>query len=433
MSLQQWYLSFNFQSSGIGFDEWVSLFTLCLAPVVVHLAIGVPEPTYLHDRPIKWHDRICHYNPTSILWRYFAIVDRRIRVRNWTALDMGASNAIFWTTHGWDGSEAMMIESRASCVRCPKNTRIKLLSQSAAKTLIITLQGAQAAYTFIKGAKNLAELPMRLALDDIFAPIAVLGLYRLLASLWLTDNYFYDREDYIGSDKSSTRSGMNRTLSALPPVPGTYAPPQPNMTIHFRHRNEWRGIVWRIIFLAFIASMLLMPVAFIIPLRSGQFLTATLLFMNIFYVIFFTITLFCTARCVFTKRSTSTVIPYISHMWYKVYTCFIFIYMIFIVVIAALETRRTPCGEFTTFPVQIVVPDPPRDYDLKVCGGFKSFENATAGAFGMASRDFNMMGMQTISAFTGWCQGMMGSMTEALVVNGSSVTVMNVNQTLAKS
>lgn len=34
----------QYQSSGISFSDWVTLFTLCLAPIVAHLLAGVPEP-----------------------------------------------------------------------------------------------------------------------------------------------------------------------------------------------------------------------------------------------------------------------------------------------------------------------------------------------------------------------------------------------------
>jgi hypothetical protein len=32
------------QSSGINFSDWITLFTLCLAPLAAHLIAGVPDP-----------------------------------------------------------------------------------------------------------------------------------------------------------------------------------------------------------------------------------------------------------------------------------------------------------------------------------------------------------------------------------------------------
>jgi hypothetical protein len=57
----------QYNSSCITFTEWVSLFTLCLAPLTAHIISGAPSVPYLsHTRP-KWYDHLCHYNPTSPL------------------------------------------------------------------------------------------------------------------------------------------------------------------------------------------------------------------------------------------------------------------------------------------------------------------------------------------------------------------------------
>ena len=89
---------------------------------------------------------MCHFNPTSILWRYFVIFDRRVRCLNWTASDMAASNAHFWVGNDWDGSEEMMMRSRRFCIRVPRRSHVDLISGSTVKTLVIMFQGAQALY-----------------------------------------------------------------------------------------------------------------------------------------------------------------------------------------------------------------------------------------------------------------------------------------------
>lgn len=53
---------------------------------MVHIIVGVPEPVYLQRALPKWHDIIGFYNPTTILWRYFSLVDRRIRAKQWKRL-----------------------------------------------------------------------------------------------------------------------------------------------------------------------------------------------------------------------------------------------------------------------------------------------------------------------------------------------------------
>ncbi|KAF8858855.1 hypothetical protein BDZ45DRAFT_743069 [Acephala macrosclerotiorum] len=70
-------------SSSIPAYQWFSLFTLRLAPLAVHIAAGVPDQTAIRgiETP-PWSERITHFNPISILWRYYAIAERRLRSKD---------------------------------------------------------------------------------------------------------------------------------------------------------------------------------------------------------------------------------------------------------------------------------------------------------------------------------------------------------------
>ena len=127
-------LPISYRSGGITFPDWISLLTLCFIPLLAHVIAGVPSTVYLSRRRPAWHERICHFNPTSVLWRYFIILDRRVRSRVWTAADMAGSNALFWTTKGWNGSEVVMRESRRLLTRTPRERHAAILSGSFAKT-----------------------------------------------------------------------------------------------------------------------------------------------------------------------------------------------------------------------------------------------------------------------------------------------------------
>lgn len=54
-------------------------------PLATHIVFGLPEPVILrskeeeHHSPPSWSDRLTHFNPVSILWRYYSIADRRFR------------------------------------------------------------------------------------------------------------------------------------------------------------------------------------------------------------------------------------------------------------------------------------------------------------------------------------------------------------------
>src|SRR5579871_1490129 len=99
----------------ITLNEWFSLITLCLVPLVTHIVVAIPTIVCLQAKRPRWHDKIGLYNPTSILWHYFAIADRRIRSKDWEPYDLAAANIYFWVDDGWDGSEKRVETSRPFC------------------------------------------------------------------------------------------------------------------------------------------------------------------------------------------------------------------------------------------------------------------------------------------------------------------------------
>ncbi|KAF1981505.1 hypothetical protein K402DRAFT_398486 [Aulographum hederae CBS 113979] len=187
--------SYPYQSQNTSFDDWISLITLCLAPLIAHLYGGVPTITHLCGTRPRWHDRITRYNPTSIIWRYFAITDRRLRTISWTTQDLAATNALFWTAVGWHGGQETVQKSRTHRIPGHSRTHIEIMSVSTLKTVVVTLQGVQAVYSLVNDATGKGTFGNYLALDTIFFPIAVFGLLRLPAAIWLSDETLYQSSD----------------------------------------------------------------------------------------------------------------------------------------------------------------------------------------------------------------------------------------------
>lgn len=52
------------------------------------------------------------------------------------------------------------------------------------------------------------------------------------------------------------------------------------------------------------------------------------------------------------NQSTTTIIPCIQSLWYKLYTSFLFLFVISYIDIASLETRKVPCERFVTFDLE---------------------------------------------------------------------------------
>lgn len=348
---------FRYQSQSISFPDWVTLLTVCLAPLVAHLVAGAPKVVYLHDTKPPWHETIVHYNPTSIIWRYFAITDRRIRARSWSMIDMAVGNALFWTPRGWDGSAEMAIKCRDICIRPPPPFLERMLSKDSLKTIIITMQGAQAAYLSSAGHAKYSGF----ALDNIFMPIAFIGLLRLPAALWLTDEYlFVDNESVttpneiqLSPPKDVDAAGM---YTPLRPLLKTPTPTQSNDTIsaQFSHGfKSLRGVAVRIFYISFLLAILTLCLEKVLP-RPHQHTTVplTVFLSGLLYVVLLLavvapLVTYSLRHC---ATAPSTVIPCASALWYKIFTCVLAATFVSLIIVAALETRKTPCGIYTSIP-----------------------------------------------------------------------------------
>ncbi|KAH7251308.1 hypothetical protein BKA59DRAFT_500083 [Fusarium tricinctum] len=335
-----------YQSQDIAVADWFTLFTLCLAPLIAHVLIGAPSPTYLSLSRPAWHDRICHYNPTSILWRYALVADRRIRARNWDKFDFAATNALFWTDHGWDGTEDIIKYSRPRCVQLPDSNMVTLLSRDTIKTLIITIQGLQAIILLLGSQIDPAapRFTIFMAVDIIFFPMALFGLLRLCSSLWLTDEFAFASIEDI---PAGTPLAMGCSTTSFELLAGNPSIPEPQ---RFRHPKAWASTAFRLAYVLVLLALLCLALSFIVPQSSAYVIVYT---MTTFVVVLFFITILGFSVIIFIwfmgfKRNTSTVIPCISSIWYKLYTIALTCFGIAVIVIACIETRKTPCGKFTS-------------------------------------------------------------------------------------
>ncbi|CZR52218.1 uncharacterized protein PAC_02095 [Phialocephala subalpina] len=452
-------LPITYQSKGISFSEWVSLLTLCVTPLLAHIIAGIPDIVCLSvpRKHLSWHQRLCQYNPTTIIWRYFAITDRRIRAKNWDANTLAASNALFWTRRGWDGSEAMIQSSRKYCIKPPDSTRIGILSKSFFKTIIVTIQGVQAAILLVGGFTSRNPFTTSLSISSIFFPLAVLGLLRLCAAPWLTDDFIYvENEQHEAVSTPVTTSfaepeneqgvygispaprvadteyskgwaEVSQNTTSIPMTPfrtrttsyeGLANITDSNIQSSFRPTNSWCGRLFRVFFLIPTLLLWVVCVMYMVPWstygpKQKQYLTATLFILNITYLVFLSATLFTYTYYFIRGRSATTVIPCIFSLWYFIYTVVLLAMMLLLVIVAAIETRKTPCGIYTSWPGD-------------VCDGIYLNSTATDEPFGIALRYVAPMnvtqlpeGEFRIVEWDGWCTGREGKSQLVKAVNGS--------------
>ncbi|GKU04898.1 hypothetical protein FLAG1_06512 [Fusarium langsethiae] len=352
-----------YQSQDIDSTDWISLLTLCLAPLIAHIIAGTPSPVSLHQSRPRWHEQICHYNPTSILWRYAAIADRRIRAKSWDRTDLAPTNAIFWTNRGWDGSEAMIATSAAYCYRFPDNTRISVFSREMITTIIVTAQGLQAMVLLLDGLNKEGNARPGflkwMAVDAIFFPLSMIGLLRLCCAFWLNDDYGYSTahsttpEPPVFCGRSSAdvtelskinilpRTDSNETSSSTL-LESSASNPQPRFKTP---SSSWGSKAFRTFFLFAVLSLLVIDTLYFI--RGGRH-TATSFTVTLVYLFFLTMTAIIFIPYFWQGKTTSTIIPCITSTAYKVYTGLIFAITVAAIVISCVETRRTPCGKYTS-------------------------------------------------------------------------------------
>jgi hypothetical protein len=402
----------------------MTLITLCLAPLLAHVLAGTPKPVLLSHRPPPWQDLVCRFNPTTILWRYFVIAERRLRAKSWTNSDMAASNAVFWTNAGWDGSEEMMKQSRGYALRLPKFHRVKLISGSLAATLVVFLQGVMALKTLVGGFSNSGNstpLSATINFSTIFFPLSVLGLLRLVPALWLSEDHLYYFNDSVPRKLShavaDSQSGkfeesvpelrLNQTMSLL-----NYS--STSVDEQFYPANSWRAIMFRIFFLIPVCGLLGICIGYIATTVGSPdlLLTTTALMLVITYTYFLAGTFTLFLYYFFALKTSTTIIPCLTSAWYRIYTLGLAAIVLLLITFAALETRKTPCGIYTTLPN---IPE------LLICpDALAVLSNASQGAYGIsflapleAAGTLNSTAnalhegpMRTVvMAFNGWCIG----------------------------
>jgi hypothetical protein len=396
-----------YQSRQLSFDDWVTLLTLCFAPLIAHVLAGSPQPSILASRYPRWHDLVSNYHPTSIIWRYIAIADRRIRARQWSAVDLAATNAAFWTPTGWDGSESIITASMPFCTRLPKSSRAELLSWETFKTIIVTFQGVQAVYSVSKGASGKGESSLDIPLDKAFFGLSILGFIRLCAAPWLTEEYsytFYDKKWMeLTAQLADPLAEVELSDESRP-----FATDYPQ-----RHRyhatSHWKSRLFRAIacfmLMGFWVTAMLATV-----LNNDLFGSLTVFLGSLILSIGLAASVAIWVYFLCRGHTTSTIIPCVSSLWYKTYTLITVICMLVILVISAIETRKLPCGLYTTIAQGTTTRSPCQSSDLGLVD-----VGSGSSIFGLAANLTASTLKMTVFNFTGSCFGRVDLTTEIFV------------------
>ena len=351
---------FTVQSQGISFPQWFNLFTLCLAPLIAHVLGGIVTLTLLGSGcpPPSWTARLPHFNPISIIWRYYGIADRRLRARTWDQADMAACNAVFWDGERkrYDGSEEIMVKSRAWITQLPAKRHVELFSTSTATTFVLTWQGVVATFSIIAGLLPGSPFRIHGTIATVFAPLACLGLMRLPAAVWLSNEHGYlnSRGNSFAPDMFETSLEKTVSENVLEAHSSNHLSDE-SVGDRLRPTHCWQGILYRVFWLLTVwgilgaaatnCSRIWWDYAPGLPYQS----VSGLIFGAMYLVLTVAAILIHTTYVVLGK-ATSTIIPCIHATWYKVFTL-LFIFTTFVcVVLSALETRVRSHGSVTSLP-----------------------------------------------------------------------------------
>jgi hypothetical protein len=332
-----------YQSWSISLLEWLQMLTIFLAPLIMHIVGGIPDTViFSKHKPPSVLSRLPNFNPVSILWRYYAIADRRTRARRWDEYDMAASNAAIWGGDKWVSAEHLMVRSRNGITKLPESSHIKLMSGSFLTSVAVTIQGVSGLYYVIQSAPGNA-------FPTIFYPLAVMGLLRLQAAFWLSNDYgFHPDADWIlkahdaaaGDRPEREQADMQRAEVRERLISST----------------SWRGVLFRVWWLASVLGLFVLSVYIFSPLLSTDVdCSVSALSQILFYTLFTFSMLLIHGFYVLGDRTNTTLIPCINSFWYKTYSVLICLAALACVIIAAIETRgvfegrENPWDIYTTY------------------------------------------------------------------------------------
>ena len=351
---------FTVQSQGVTFTQWIEFFTLCLAPLIAHVLGGVVSPTLLGSGcpPPSWTARLPHLNPISVIWRYYAIAGRRLRARTWDRADMAACNAVFWDGERkrYDGSEEIMVKSRAWITQLPEKRHVEPFSSSTVTSFVLAWQGVYATFTIIDGLLPDSPYRIQTTLVTVFGPLACLGLMRLPAAIWLSNDH-----GYLSSWSNTVTPGMKMDpleKTASDNVLEAHSSNQSSdesIGNRLRPAHCWQGVVYRVFWLLSVwcilgaaatnCSRIWWAYAPGLPYRS----VLSLIF-DAMYLVLTVATILMHTTYVVLGKTTSTIIPCVHATWYKVFTLLWILTAFVCVVLSALQTRVRSNGTVTSFP-----------------------------------------------------------------------------------
>ena len=299
-----------------------------------------------------WSERIALFNPVTVVWRYYGILYFRIRRgRSWDAADLAAANAAFWDpkTRCWDGTDRTLCLSRRYLTTPPESSHVKVVSGSTLSTLVLTLQGVQALFFMIGETVSVYD-SFPDGLPTIFLPIGLLGLLRLPAAMWVSNEWGFvfprkgeleRRDTELSTFRNDLRyqGGGERlriveyTALEAKEVEATREDPEQKLfrqdiseeTRPLLKTTHWKCLAYRAWWIVSVSALMILGIRDIVstfnPYVRNIPLSVSDILYSIMYLELCSGMLLITAAYVPQPRAHSrTIIPCVQSLWYKFYT-----------------------------------------------------------------------------------------------------------------
>jgi hypothetical protein len=257
----------------------------------------------------------------------------------------------------------MVCSAAPYCSKSPESTHAEIISVTMLKTTITTLQGISALYSVIgllTGVTTTNFVPI-MGVDMIFYPVSVLGLLRLCAATWLTEDFHY----------ASTNTGLSNILTQGTPKPDMddldiqlmefgdildpcLARPLQRAPRFTPPRSSRPSIVFRAFYLLVLGGIWGVSFLHTVPAyyKYNQSTTTSFLVAHVYFLLL-AISLGLYTFYFFRGQTTTTVLPCISSIWYRVYTMLVTGFTLALIVVASIETNKRPDGLYTSEPPRV--------------------------------------------------------------------------------
>jgi hypothetical protein len=196
-------------------------------------------------------------------------------------------------------------------------------------------------------------------------PIGLLGLLRLPAAAWVSNEWGYTfpkKRNELGYKTGELGKEYTalRTSEVMREDPEE-CQSQLNKERRLLDTRSWKCLAYRAWWILSISGLMALAIrditAMFNPYTRNQPLSVSDLLYLILYLELCTGFLLITPALVLQRDHASTIIPCIQSLWYKLYTGLMMLTALAAVILASLETVQLPNGIFTTMPPLICYGD----------------------------------------------------------------------------